>query len=317
VRMSVLLHRQSLSGGRKRPLRCALAIGTIGTLLVSASSTWAEEVAARSTQSAVVSTTSAPVGAEASAVQWLKIDVAGLGVMLAAVARPHGDGPFPSVLLLHGSHGFAREYVELAGELARDGLLAVAVCWFSGTSGGDGGRFVTPIACPDAPPMPMAASPEALRTIGALVQVMRAVPGVRADRIALFGHSRGGGAALNYILSEDAVEAAVLNSAGYPDELAQRVDRIQVPLLILHGTADAPSDGGSPMTSIRMARQFEAALRRAGKTVDGVYYPGGRHNGIFANAAQRADEIRRISAFLRRHLGDATAGHAHPAAEKP
>jgi hypothetical protein len=37
-----------------------------------------------------------------------------LGVILVAVARPSGEGPFPTILLLHGSHGFAQEYVRLA-----------------------------------------------------------------------------------------------------------------------------------------------------------------------------------------------------------
>lgn len=46
--------------------------------------------------------------------------------------------------------GFAREYVQLAQALARGGLLAIAACWFEG-GGGPGARFVTPIACPDAP----------------------------------------------------------------------------------------------------------------------------------------------------------------------
>lgn len=52
--------------------------------------------------------------------------------MLAAVARPLGAGPFPVVVVLYGTHGFARQYIELAQDLARGGVLAVAGCWFSG-----------------------------------------------------------------------------------------------------------------------------------------------------------------------------------------
>src|SRR5713101_608617 len=180
----------------------------------------------------VVSIADAPPGTETLAVQWVNVAAPGLGVMLAAVARPRGAGPFPTVVLLHGSHGFAQEYVRLAQDLAGGGVLAVAGCWFRG-SAGSGARFVTPIACPEAPPMPNASSPEAMQTLDALVQVARTLPGARSDRIGLFGHSRGGGPILSYILGAGNVQAAVLNSAGYPGNLSIQV---RAPVLILHDT---------------------------------------------------------------------------------
>jgi dienelactone hydrolase len=221
--------------------------------------------------------------------------------MLAAVATPAGRPPFASVLLLHGTHGFSREYVELAVELSRGGLLAVAACWFSGGSG-EGARFIRPIACTDAPPVTPAASDSARRTVDVLFQAVRQLPDARADRAALFGHSRGGGAALNYALTVGAVDALVLDSTGYPGELLEQVPRLHAPVLILHGLRDSPADGGSALTDPKMARSFEAALRNAGKTVEAKFYPAGTHNGIFASAAQRADEVRGITAFLKRTL---------------
>jgi dipeptidyl aminopeptidase/acylaminoacyl peptidase len=134
------------------------------------------------------------------------------------------------------------------------------------------------------------------------VQAVRTLPGVRPNRIALFGHSRGGGAALNYILEKGAVQAAVLNSTGYPEELTKRAHDVTVPILILHGTANSPADGGSALSDIRMARNFEAALRRAGKAVEAKYYEGGGHNGIFTSATQYDDEVQQMTAFLRQHL---------------
>ena len=98
----------------------------------------------------IVRAVDAPAGTEALAVEWVKIAVPGPAAVLAAVARPSGGGPFPVVILLHGTHGFAREYVQLAQALSRGGLLAIAACWFEG-GGGPGARFVTPIACPGAP----------------------------------------------------------------------------------------------------------------------------------------------------------------------
>ena len=248
----------------------------------------------------VVSTTDAPPGTEALAVRWMKVTAPGLGVMHAAVARPAKEGPFPTIVLLHGSHGFAHEYVRLAEDLADGGVLAVAACWFRG-SAGSGTRFITPISCPEAPPLPGASSPEALQALDALVQAARTLPGARPDRIALFGHSRGGGPVMNHILRVGSVQAAVLNSGGYPSHLSTDV---KSPLLILHGTADSPEDGGVAVTNVEMARDFEAKLRAAGKSVEAVYYEGGRHNDIFTNPTQYRDEVQRMLAFLRRHLRD-------------
>src|SRR5262245_3651456 len=248
----------------------------------------------------VVSTEEAPPGTETLRVQWLKVAAPGLGVMLAAVARPSGAGPFPTVILLHGSHGFAHEYVRLAQDLAGGGVLAVAVCWFR-DSAGSGSRFVTPIGCPEAPPIPGALSPAAMQTLDALVQMARTLPGARPDRLALFGHSRGGGPILNYIVQSDTARAAVLNSAGYPNTLSTDV---KAPILMLHGTADSPADGGVAVTNIEMAGDFEKRIRTAGKSVEAVYYDWGQHNDIFTSPAQYRDELQQMLKFLLRHLGD-------------
>ena len=80
--------------------------------------------------------------------------------------------------------------------------------------------------------------------------------------------------------------------------------KIKAPLLMLHGTADSPADGGVPVTNIEMARSFEKKLQAAGKTVETVYYDGGRHNDIFASPTQYRDEVQQMLKFLHRHLGD-------------
>lgn len=272
----------------------------VGMLLALASPASSQPVQGSLEVPPVVSSADSPPGAEALTVQWVKVAVPGLGVMPAAVARPRGAGPFPTVVLLHGSHGFAHEYVRLAQDLAEGGVLAVAACWFRG-SAGSGARFVTPIECPEAPPMPSASSPEAMQTLDALVQAARALPGARSDRMGLFGHSRGGGPILSYVLGAGNVQAVVLNSAGYPATLSPQ---LKAPVLILHGTADSPADGGVAVTNVQMARDFEAKLRSAGKPVEAVYYEGGRHNDIFSSPTQYRDEVQQMLTFLRRYLGE-------------
>jgi len=224
--------------------------------------------------------------------------------MLAAVARPSGGGPFPVVLVLHGTHGFARQYVQLAQDLARAGFLAVAGCWFSGGSGDGVNAVGPPIPCPGLPTVvPGAAYEEGQQYIDALVQAARALPGARPDRLALVGHSRGGGASLQYVLAIGNVQAIILHDAAHALRPVTRAAEFNVPTLILHGTADGPAGGGNANTDVALARDFEAALRRNGKSVEADYYEGGGHNTFFTNSTQRDDEVKRMIGFLRRYLG--------------
>jgi dienelactone hydrolase len=244
----------------------------------------------------------APLGAETLGVEWRSLQAPGVGTILMAVARPTGKGPFPAVVILHGTHGFAREYVQLAKELAQDGIIAVAVCWFA-PGEGQGRRFVSPVTCPtQTPRISSHHSEQATRTVDAVVRAVRSMPGVQANQIALFGHSRGGGAAWNHVLQRGNVQAVILNSAGYSDELIRQAGQFNAPLLILHGERDGPGDGGSVMTGVSRVRAFQSALRAAGKPVEVVIYKEGRHNDLFANASQHTDEVKRMRAFLQQQF---------------
>jgi dienelactone hydrolase len=247
--------------------------------------------------SPVVAESTPPAGTEGLAVKWKTVTVPNLGVMVIAIARPSGKGPFPAVLLLHGSHGFAQEYVRFAQGLARQGRLGVAACWFNG-GGGAGARFVTPIAgCADAPAMPAATSDLASQTVDALVRAARSLPDAQPGPIALFGHSRGGGAALNYVLTGGEARALILDNTGYPAEVTARVAEVDIPVLILHGATNNADEGGSALSNVEMARSFESAMRRLGKPVTAIYYEGSGHNGMFNDHAQFDDVVRRTAAF--------------------
>jgi dienelactone hydrolase len=246
----------------------------------------------------MIAKVSGPAGSEGLHAQWIAISTSGSGVMVAAVARPPGKGPFPAIILLHGSHGFAREYVGLAEELSHAGVLALAPCWFSGGGGAGADSVSAPIACPGAHPMPMGNSEAARLIVRELVEAVRALPDVRGDRIGLFGHSRGAGAIVNYLVHGGDVRIAILNSSGYTDEFVAAAAQIQARVLILHGTRDTNSD----FTRVEKARAFETALREAGRQPQSHYYQDGEHATMFTDARQRADELRRISKFLRREL---------------
>ena len=276
---------------------------TAGTLVSLACQGSAQPPPVRLKTPPMVTAIEAPAGTETVPVKWVKVAVPDLGVMQAAVARPSGMGPFPAVLVLHGTHGFARQYVEWANDLARGGFIAVAACWFSG-GGGAGAKAVTPpIPCPEIPPLGSSEYPEAVQFVEALVQTTRALPGARADRLALVGHSRGAGAAQQYLLASGNVQAVVFHSSGYALTPWNRAAEFNVPILIMHGTADGPADGGGPNTGVELARKFEAALRRNQRPVEAAYCEGCGHNTFFTNSTQREEELTRMIEFLRRHLG--------------
>jgi hypothetical protein len=192
------------------------------------------------TSPAAVLSQAGPAGVDGSGgIEWVQLPAPG-GTLTAAVARPTGTGPVPVLVVLHGTHGFAREYVRLAQDLAREGrVVAVAGCWFAGGQGA-GRKLVTPIDCPDAPAMSAHWSLEALESASALVAAAHELPGVR-DRghrpLRTFARSRRR-APLRRPVGRRA--GRVLNSTGYDQMVIDCVASVDAPLLLLHGTEDAP-----------------------------------------------------------------------------
>ena len=180
---------------------------------------------------------------------------------------------------------------------ARSGFIVVAACWFSGSAGADA-NTVTPIPCPELPPLGPGEYPAAVQYVDALVHATRALPGVRVDLLALVGHSRGAGATQQYLLAHGNVQATILHSSGYALRPWQRAAEFSAPILIMHGTADSFGEN----TRIGLAREFEMALRANKKPVETAYCEGCGHNTFFTNSTQRDDELKKMTDFLRRYL---------------
>jgi dipeptidyl aminopeptidase/acylaminoacyl peptidase len=81
--------------------------------------------------------------------------------------------------------------------------------------------------------------------------------------------------------------------------LWRRAAEFNLPILIMHGTADSMGEN----TRFRFAREFEMALRATNKPVETAYCEGCGHNTFFTDLAQRGDELKRMTDFLRRYLG--------------
>lgn len=240
------------------------------------------------------------------------------GVLL----RPHGQGPFPGVVLAHGhiepsiyvtGQGLAREQ----DRLAREGFVVLHTD-YRGHADSD----------PAGPIDVETRLGYARDTINA-VRTLRRLPYVDGDRLALLGRSMGGGVVQDVLVAQPGlVKAAVVYASvsssfldnlrrwtlperpeaaealfdrfgtpradpGFYRGLSPRTyfDRITEPVLMFHGTSDDSCPVAWSRTTYRL-------LRRAGVDARLVIYPGEEHAFI----PRWEDSIRTTVRFLRRHL---------------
>jgi len=232
---------------------------------------------------------------------------------------PHGEGPFPVVILNHGYIPPERYWPGAdtwreADFLARRGYLCVAPD-FRGWAGSDPG-------------------PNYFRTgividVLNLISSLRSVPQADPDRIGLWGHSMGGGLVAKAITIDSRIDAAVLygpvsaydldNIEKWGDGLAHDSDDPLAPVYreaardpefirltsatfffhyvtaavqIHQGTADT-------VTPPEWARSIRDSLLLAGKSVEYYEYPGQGH--AFQGASWLLF-MERVAAFFDAHL---------------
>lgn len=229
--------------------------------------------------------------------QWGKIEVASGRKFLTAILRPEGTGPFPVVVVLHSAGGLTRSNISVAEDLARAGFLVVVGCWQAGNRQNEGNRL-----CSEATPQAEWAADPAAHSGKELIALARTLPGARADRIGLFGISRGGYAALWAASTDAGVQAVVVDAAAHtpsipPNPAKTTLDALPglaAPLLMMHGTADKD-------VPVEQAREYERAARALGKPLVVAYFEGLGHMVSLIKESQGEARQRGI-AFLREHL---------------
>jgi carboxymethylenebutenolidase len=236
--------------------------------------------------------------------QWIAVEAPGGKTVRAAVAWPDGPGPFPVLVLLHGTAGFTEAVVQLAQDFARQGFIAVAGCWFEGDHN-PGADPRGPIPCPGGPAFKGVTNP-AMQDVRAVIEAAKRLEGARADRVALWGHSRGASMALLIASTSSDIRAVVSSGAACtsygarhpgPPELLPiaYVQKLTAAVLLLHGTADAT-------VPVQQARDCEAALRAEAKTVEAQYFEGAPHVLPYVYPT-RDQALNRAADFLRQRVG--------------
>jgi dienelactone hydrolase len=221
------------------------------------------------------------------------------GSVSAHLARPTGPGPFPAVILLHGGTGIEPNHLQWSSWLANQGYVSVVI---------------DSLRSGDAPTVDIMVGD----ATGALNH-LRTLPFVHRDRIAIMGFSRGGAAALAAVTRlRDAPPSSRSFRAGvifYPPGCSYRIERAEVPVLLLLGQLDGGSESCSDM-----ARRLEA---KDPPSLAAVIYPNAYHafddsratSLVMAQAAAgviavrydpqaTADAQARVRKFLAEHLSD-------------
>lgn len=228
---------------------------------------------------------------------------------ISYLARPPGPGPFPAVVILHGSGGFHSDMLSWADRLRRWGYVALAVDSFgrrgieSAHNASQGEQVV-----------------DAFRAL----QFLKKQPFVRAGEIAVLGFSMGGISALAALergsivgkIFPDKFRAGI---AFYPD-CAGSSGIMTAPTLVLIGELDDWTHA-SACQAMAAGRDDVGVSRMPGdrSMVELVVHPGARHGfdiadlrftaGVqnkghrleYDDAATR-DSIERVRAFLERAL---------------
>ncbi len=209
------------------------------------------------------------------------------------LVTPEGKGPFPALVVVPEWWGLVDWVKDQARALAKEGYVALAVDVYRGKSTS---------SQEEAHQLMMGTPPErVVRDLQAAFAHLQSMSTVRKDRIGAIGWCMGGGYTLQLATAEPKLAAAVAYY-GLPPTDPAKVAAIHAPVLGNYGAEDK---GPSP----DQVRAFEAAMKKAGKTIDVKLYPGAGHafanvnnpwGGYRKEAAE--DAWARTKAFLAKHL---------------
>lgn len=219
----------------------------------------------------------------------------------AYVAKPEGEGPFPTVIMIHEFFGLNESIVSKADLLAEEGYLVVAPDTFRGS---------TTSWIPRAIYQVISTPPESINAdLDSVYVWLESQPDVDAARIATAGFCYGGRASLGYSLHNNRLAATVI-FYGSPETDPEVLKTLPGPVLGIFGGADQ----SIPVEDVN---RFDLALDEAGIPHEITIYEGQPHafvedaDGIRAGGAQ-GEAWAQMLAFLDTNLKGESAAHGGP-----
>lgn len=211
------------------------------------------------------------------------------------VVAPGGQGPYPSVLLIHEWNGLVDRIRQVADAFADEGYVALAADLYRGRVGSNRDENMALVRETQADPDAIIAN------LDAAVRYLRAREDV-TGKVAAMGWCFGGGVALSYALGGESHEGTAIFYGRLVDD-PERLATIDHPI---YGTF-AELDRGIPPEQVA---RFAAALEAAGVENDIHVYDEVDH-GFWLYVEQdtenalgpAADAWRRLKAYLASVLG--------------
>jgi len=217
------------------------------------------------------------------------------------IARPAETGRYPALVLLSGIGGAQPQYRSVAEQFAEEGIVGVVLDWMM--------REKDP---PD---------PTVMLDLDACARYLQEQSYVDPDQIALGGYCRGGTLALLGLGQLPSFSAGVIfhgdpfyvQGAPHPYDMTPEkrpvepyalADRIEAPLILLHGAADT-------VVPVEQVYRFVARLEELGKRFELKLYSGTGHaftllgeaGGRWWHPEHAEDAFREAVLFLRRVYG--------------
>jgi len=211
--------------------------------------------------------------------------------VVAYLARPKGQGPFPALVVIHEWWGLNQQIRGMAGQLSRQGYLSLAVDLYRGQQTDN----------PEQAHELMRGLPEdrALRDLAAAFAYLKTSPEVKPDRIGSIGWCMGGGYSLKLAMAEPTLAACAVYYGPLPTE-RESLAAIRAPVLGFFGDKDE----GIPEASVLA---FDEAMREEGRPVEVHVYRNAGH--AFANPDSKTfqslaadDAWGKLKAFFGKHL---------------
>lgn len=187
------------------------------------------------------------------------------GTVFAYLSRPKGSGPYPAIVMIHGSRGLDEHMQDVARRYAKQGYVALAPDYLSRHGGtektvpkGKGLRTIREMAPVEA----------VIEDTESGFTYLRGVSTVRTDRLGVTGFCWGGESAFACATRIRGLKAAVIYYGRSPKPL-DLVKNIEGPVLAHYGGEDKRVNAGIEATV--------AAMKKYNKSFTYKIYPGAKH----------------------------------------
>lgn len=215
----------------------------------------------------------------------------GADTIMAYMAKPKGDGPFPIVLVCHENRGLLEHIKDVTRRAAKAGYAALGVDLLSREGGTEKVGANVPGVLGNIPPQRF------VDDFRAGLTYMQSQSFARKDRAGMVGFCFGGG-----VTWRSAQEIADLKAAvPYygPNPPLENVGKTQAAVLAMYGANDTRINAGIP--------DIENAMKQNGKTFEKIIYPNAGHafnndTGASHNADAAKDAWAKTLAWFEKYL---------------